>query len=100
MLFITGTLWGWVEARPGKQGLMPVVSHTAGLCPTGCSETALVAACLCRVISDPAFQVFPWLSVIKDRFHACESEVEMSKNCINPPLVSSVCSCLHPCVPV
>lgn len=30
MLFITGTLWGWVEARPEKQGVMSVVSHSAG----------------------------------------------------------------------
>lgn len=30
MLFITGTLWGWVEARPEKQGLMTIASHTVG----------------------------------------------------------------------
>lgn len=42
MLFITGTLWGCVEARPGKQGLMAVVSHTAGvglLCNGGISNS-------------------------------------------------------------
>lgn len=30
MLFITGTLWGWVEAKPEKQGLVTVMSHTMG----------------------------------------------------------------------
>lgn len=75
-----------------------VVPYCGRSVTIGASQTAFVAACHCRGISDPAFQLFPWLSVIKNRFHACESEVEMSKNCINPPLVSSVCSCLHPCV--
>lgn len=35
MLLITGTLWGWVEARPGRQGLMAVVSQLQEEC--GCS---------------------------------------------------------------
>lgn len=30
MLFITGTLWGWVEARPEKQGLLSAVSNAIG----------------------------------------------------------------------
>lgn len=30
MLFITGTLWGWVEVRPEKQGVMTVVLHAMG----------------------------------------------------------------------
>lgn len=51
MLFITGTLWGWVEARPEKQGLMAVVSHTMGvvrlLCSRGIQSSRHVAFVIC-----------------------------------------------------
>lgn len=30
MLFITGTLWGWVEVRPEKQGVMTAALHAMG----------------------------------------------------------------------
>lgn len=66
--------------RPGLENKgwcqwCPTLWEECGCSAAGPNETVIVAACHCRVSSDPAFQVFPWLSVIKNIFHACDSEV-------------------------
>lgn len=82
MLFITGTLWGWVEARPEKQGLMTVVSYTMGgvwlLCSRA-SERVIMAGLSSQGDFGSCFSGVPLVSVIMNRFHACENKVGVWK---------------------
>lgn len=99
MLFITGTLWGWVEARPEKQGLMTVVSHTVEglwlLC-IGASEIVIVAGLSSQgdfescfsgvpiVICDLCIDFMP----VKMKWECAKCTVQTGT--IKPPLTSSV----------